>query len=95
MGHLPFLGFRWLLKRHASCIDTQRSLARGQRRIAVAVIVQPVGTNLEIDYDLQQLHGSSENQPRDVHAVAVLKINEQVVGHIPTISGTYILSTCR
>ena len=27
MGHLPFLGFRWLLKDMASCIDTQRSLA--------------------------------------------------------------------
>ena len=27
MGHLPFLGFRWLLKYMASCIDTQRSLA--------------------------------------------------------------------
>ena len=27
MGHLPFLGFRWLLKDMASCIDTQRDLA--------------------------------------------------------------------
>ena len=27
MGHLPFLGFRCLLKDMASCIDTQRSLA--------------------------------------------------------------------
>ena len=28
MGHdLPFLGFRWLLKDMASCIDAQRSLA--------------------------------------------------------------------
>ena len=27
MDHLPFLGFRWLLKDMASCIHTQRSLA--------------------------------------------------------------------
>ena len=27
MSHLPFLGFRGLLKDMASCIDTQRSLA--------------------------------------------------------------------